>query len=61
MKYNVLYQEIIVFGNSQKPEISDYPDGIDTISFIVNYIGMHQYLGAIFLKLHFYQHQNKFI
>ena len=26
----------IVFGNSQKPKISDYPDGIDTISFITD-------------------------
>ena len=26
----------ISFGNSQKPQISDYPDGIDTISFIID-------------------------
>tara|TARA_X000000950_G_scaffold42027_3_gene46313 strand:+ start:85630 stop:86625 length:996 start_codon:yes stop_codon:yes gene_type:complete len=26
----------IAFGNSQKPKISDYPDGIDTISFITD-------------------------
>lgn len=26
----------IVFGNSQKPKISDYPDGIDTISFLTD-------------------------
>ena len=26
----------IVFGNSQKPKISDYPDGIDTISFVTD-------------------------
>ena len=26
----------IVFGNCQKPKISDYPDGIDTISFITD-------------------------
>lgn len=26
----------IVFGNSQKPKIFDYPDGIDTISFITD-------------------------
>ena len=26
----------LAFGNSQKPKISDYPDGIDTISFITD-------------------------
>ena len=26
----------IVFGDSQKPKISDYPDGIDTISFVTD-------------------------